>query len=74
MVKEIGAAVFDTIKLVVDGDWTSEQYVGDLENGGVSIAPFHDFEKGPGELKDGVEKIKEQIISGEIVVETPNQP
>ncbi|HHT41526.1 MAG TPA: BMP family ABC transporter substrate-binding protein [Actinomyces sp.] len=75
VVKEIGAAVFDTIKLVVDGDWTSEQYVGDLENGGVSIAPFHDFEdKVPQELKDGVEKIKEQIISGEIVVETPNQP
>ena len=78
---EPGSLVFDPSDVEsahfeqIDGDWTSEQYVGDLENGGVSIAPFHDFEdKVPQELKDGVEKIKEQIISGEIVVETPNQP
>ncbi|MDO5049572.1 MAG: BMP family ABC transporter substrate-binding protein [Actinomycetaceae bacterium] len=75
VVKEIGAAVFDTIKLVVDDAWISEQYVGNLENGGVSIAPFHDFEdQVPQELKDGLENIKQQIVSGEIVVETPNQP
>ncbi len=75
VIKEIGAAVFDTIKLVVEDNWTSEQYVGNLKNGGVSIAPFHDFEdQVPQELKDGLEKVKEQIISGEIKVETPNQP
>ena len=73
--KEIGQAVFDTIKSVADGNWTSEQYVGDLENGGVSIAPFHDFDsKVPAELKDEVEQIKQDIISGKIKVETKNQP
>lgn len=75
VVKEIGAAVFDTIKSVVDGKFSSKPYVGDLKNGGVSIAPFHDFDaKVPQELKDGVKKIKEDIISGKIKVETPNQP
>lgn len=75
VVKEIGAAVFDSIKSVVDGNFTSDPYVGNLENGGVSLAPFHDFDsKVPQELKDAVNKVREQIISGDIKVETVNQP
>lgn len=75
VVKEIGAAVFDTIKSVVDGNFSSEAYVGTLENEGVSIAPFHNFDdKVPQDLKDKVKTIKEKIISGEIKVETTNQP
>lgn len=75
VVKEIGAAVFDTIKSVVDGNFSSEAYIGDLKNGGVSIADFHDFDsKVPQELKDGVKQIKEDIIAGKIKVESPNQP
>ncbi len=75
VMKEISAAVFDTVKSVVDGSFNSTPYVGTLENGGVSIAPFHDFDsKVPQELKDEVEKVKQQIISGEIKVETTNQP
>lgn len=75
VVKEIGAAVYDAIKSVVDGDFSSDPYVGNLENGGVSLAPFHNFDdKVPQELKDGVNKIREQIIAGDIKVETTNQP
>lgn len=75
VMKEIGQAVFDTIKSVADDSWSSEQYVGDLENGGVSIAPFHDFDsKVPAELKDEIEQIKQDIIAGKIKVETKNQP
>ncbi|SEA16760.1 basic membrane protein A [Bowdeniella nasicola] len=75
VVKEIGQSVFDTIKAAAEGSYSSEAYVGTLENGGVAMAPFHDFEdKVPAELKDALEKIKDQIISGEIKVETENQP
>ncbi|MDO4607236.1 MAG: BMP family ABC transporter substrate-binding protein [Bowdeniella nasicola] len=75
VVKEIGAAVFDTIKSVAEDKFSSEQYVGTLENGGVSIADFHDFDsKVPQELKDGLNKVKEDIISGTIKIETQNQP
>ncbi|MDD9207338.1 BMP family ABC transporter substrate-binding protein [Georgenia sp. 10Sc9-8] len=75
VVKEIGAGVQDTIEQGVNGEFTSEPYVGDLENGGVSLAPFHDFEdQVPQELKDAVTELEEQIASGELEVETPNAP
>ena len=40
-------------------------YVGTLENGGVGLAPYHDFEDEiPAELKQEVEAIVEGIIDG----------
>lgn len=75
VVKEIGASVFDTIKAVQDGKFSSEAYVGTLANGGVSLAPFHDFDaKVPAELKAEVAKIQSEIESGTTKVETSNQP
>ena len=51
--KEIGPAVFDTISEAVDGSFSSDPYVGTLENEGLGLAPFHDFEsKVPAELDD----------------------
>ncbi|WIK64690.1 BMP family lipoprotein [Gleimia hominis] len=75
VVKEIGNSVFDTIKSVKEGKFDSKPYIGDLKNGGVSMAPFHDFDsKVPAELKEKLKKLQEQITSGEIKVETQNQP
>ncbi len=75
VMKEIGAAVEDAITTAEAGDFSSEPYVGTLENGGVDLAPFHDFEEQvPQELKDQLDKIREEIISGEIVVESPSSP
>ncbi|MFC4554287.1 BMP family lipoprotein [Georgenia faecalis] len=75
VVKEIGAGVFETIQQGIDGDFSGEPYVGDLENGGVSLAEFHDFaDEVPAELTEALEALQEQIISGEIVVETDNAP
>ena len=42
--KEIGAAVEQAIQDSVKGKFTSEHYIGTLANGGVSLAPFHDYE------------------------------
>ena len=49
--------------------------VGTLENGGVSIAPFHDFDsKVPSDLKDELTKLTDQIKKGELKVESANSP
>lgn len=75
VMKDIGNAVFDTIKAVQDGNFDSAPYVGTLENGGVSLAPWHDFEdKVPAELQEEITKLQEDIIAGTIVVETVNAP
>lgn len=75
VVKQIGPAVEDTITETVEGGFSNEPYVGTLENEGVSLAPFHDMEGDvPQELKDKLEEYKQQIISGELVIETPNAP
>ena len=42
---------------------------GDLENGGVALAPFHDMEDSIDQsVKDQIDELKSQIISGEIKV------
>ena len=74
VLKQIGQAVFDTVKEASEGNFTSEPYVGTLENEGIGIAPFHDFDaKVPAEVKTAVEDLKAQIISGDLVVESPSQ-
>ncbi len=71
--KGIANAVFDTIKEASAGNWTSENYVGTLENGGVDIAPFYDFESQlPEGLVEELEQLKKDIIDGTIVVESPS--
>lgn len=75
VVKQIGAAVYDTVKEGVDGKFSSKAYVGTLENEGVGLAPFHDFDSQvPAELKTKVEEYKQQIIAGTLKIESPNSP
>lgn len=74
VMKEIGQAVFDTVKEASEGNFTSDPYVGTLENEGIGIAPFHDFDSVVTEdVKTAVEDLKAQIISGDLVVESPSQ-
>jgi basic membrane protein A len=50
-------------------------YLGTLENNGVSIAPFNQFEsKVDAGLKAEVEKLKADIIAGTVKVESANAP
>lgn len=75
VVKQIGAAVHDTVQETLEGGFTNEPYVGTLENDGVGLAEFHDFDSEvPQELKDQIEDYRQQIISGDLVIETPNAP
>ncbi len=43
--------------------------MGTLENGGVALAPYHDFDSSiDQETKDEIDALKAQIISGEITI------
>ncbi|MBG6084015.1 BMP family lipoprotein [Zhihengliuella flava] len=67
VMKNMGLTVFESIEMDVNGEFASEAYLGTLENGGVGIAPFYEFE---GDLPKGtideLDALKEQIIAGEI--------
>ncbi|QAY70343.1 BMP family lipoprotein [Xylanimonas protaetiae] len=75
VMKQIGAAVFDVIKNAADGNFSAEPYIGTLENEGVGLAPFHDFEsKVPAELSQKLDEYKQKIISGDLTIESVNSP
>lgn len=71
VLKGMDVAVEEAARETVEDNFTNEPYVGDLENDGVGLAPFHDFDGDVSqETKDELEQIKEQIISGDLVVES----
>ncbi|MFT3887391.1 MAG: BMP family ABC transporter substrate-binding protein [Arachnia sp.] len=73
--KAMDVAVFDTIKSAMDGNFSSDPYVGTLANDGALLAPFHDFEgKTPEGLQAELDQIKADIISGTIKITSPSQP
>jgi len=69
VMKNMSNAVLDVSEKAYNGeteDW-SVPYDGTLDNGGVGIAPFNEFEDAvPDELKNEVEDIKQMIIDGEL--------
>ena len=69
VIKEIGQSVYDTVKQAVGGSYSPTAYVGTLQNKGIDIAPFHDFDsKVPAALKAKVAELKASIISGSLKV------
>ncbi|WP_422400666.1 BMP family lipoprotein [Arthrobacter sp. 3Tela_A] len=75
VMKLMGQAVEDVITTDVEGNFDAEPYIGTLENGGVTLAPYHDQEDAvPAEVKTAVDEIKAKIISGEITVESAASP
>jgi basic membrane protein A len=71
--KRVDVGVFDTIKAVKEGTFKAGNMTFGLKEGGVDLAPWHDFEsKVPQSLKDAIEKAKAAIIDGSVVV--PEDP
>ncbi len=67
--KKMDNAVFDTIKAALEDTFEGGLYVGTLENDGVGIAPYHEFDSViPDALKQTVEEVKAGIIDGSISV------
>ena len=67
-----------TKQIIVDaagGDFSSDAYVGTLENEGVLLAPLHDYEsKVDPALMTEIETLKAAIISGDLVVTSDATP
>ncbi|MHA7133985.1 BMP family lipoprotein [Oerskovia turbata] len=75
VLKQIGQGVEDVITAASKDEFSNDPYVGTLENGGVDIAPYHDFDSQvPQELKDEVDQLRKDIIDGTVVVESPSSP
>ncbi|WP_425467207.1 BMP family lipoprotein [Rhodoglobus vestalii] len=71
ILKQISVAVEDVVMEASAGSLDTTPYVGTLENGGVGIAPFHEFESMvDGELEAELVTVKDGIISGDIAVES----
>ena len=67
VMKNMDVAVFEAIEQVVEGTFEGGVFVGTLENNGVGIAPYHEFEDDvPQELKDRIEELRQGIIDGSV--------
>jgi branched-chain amino acid transport system substrate-binding protein len=66
--KRLDKAVFSVIEAAVEGNFGGGGvYVGTLENEGVGVGPFHDFEdKVPEEIKADLAQIQQDIIAGKL--------
>ena len=75
VLKQMKSGVTDIVEAAGKGDFDAAPYVGTLENDGVGIAPFHDYEsKVPADLQGELDTIKAGIIDGSITVESPSSP
>lgn len=69
ILKNMKVSTYEAIMAAGDDTFDAEQYVGTLENDGVGVAPFHNFEsKVSPELADELETVKAGIIDGSIPV------
>lgn len=67
VMKNMHIAVRDAVKIAKEGTFQGGVYVGTLKNGGVGIAPFHEFDDDvPASLKAELEEIAKGIKDGTI--------
>ncbi len=69
ILKQMDVSVYEAVLAAGQGEFDAEAYVGTLENGGVGIAPLHNFEgQVDAELMAEVEALQEAIVAGEVEV------
>jgi len=67
--KAIDVSVLDTFNKNQGGDLGGENYLGTLENKGVLISPFHDFDSViPADLKSEIDTLSGKISDGSVKV------
>jgi basic membrane protein A len=73
--RDMPKSISEVIQSSAAGDFTNESYVGTLENGGVLMSPFHDFEsKVAPTLQGELDEIEAGIVDGTIAIDTPSAP
>jgi basic membrane protein A and related proteins len=67
VLKNMDITTKDAIKAAIDNTFKGGVTVGTLSNGGVGLAPYHNFDsKVPADLKAEIEAIKADIIAGKV--------
>jgi basic membrane protein A and related proteins len=70
--KNVDVAVYNYLKTVADGSVQAGISTGTLQNGGVGLAPFHDWEgRIPADLKAQIQKASDGIKAGSIQIDLP---
>jgi basic membrane protein A and related proteins len=70
--KGIQTAVKNAVRTSAGGTFKGGNYIGTLANGGVALAPYHDFaSKVPAALQSELTKVKQGIING--TIQTPTK-
>jgi basic membrane protein A and related proteins len=71
ILKDMKQSTYEAVLAAGNDEFDPEAYVGTLENGGVGIAPFHNFEDKVSESLPGeLEEIQAGIIDGSIEVQS----
>lgn len=75
VLKNTADAVVTIVGESKKGTFSNDPYVGTLENGGVGLADYHDLSaRVSAELDGELDGLRDQIIAGTIVVESPSAP
>jgi basic membrane protein A and related proteins len=70
--KNVDVAVYNYLKSVADGSVKAGISTGTLQNGGVGLAPFHDWDsKIPADLKVQIQQASDGIKDGSIKIDLP---
>jgi len=70
--KNVDIAVYNYLKTVADGSVQAGISTGTLQNGGVGLAPFHDWDsKIPVDLKAQIQEASDGIRDGSIKIDLP---
>jgi basic membrane protein A len=70
--KNVNVAVYNYLKTVIDGSVKAGISIGTLQNGGVGLAPFHDWDSRiPANLKARIQQARDGIKDGSITIDLP---
>ncbi len=73
--KGLATSTEEVVTTAADGSFDNTPYVGTLENEGVGIAPFHDYESRVDPALQGeLDAIRAGIVDGSIEVVSPSSP
>ena len=68
IIKRIDNSVFQAVERAVNGDEPQAAFLSNLENEGVGLAPFHDYEDEiSDEVKAHIEEMIDMIIAGDLI-------
>lgn len=70
--KNVDVAVYNYLRAVADGSVRAGTITGNLQNGGVGLAPFHDWDSRiPTDLRAQIQQASEGIMNGSITIDLP---